>query len=280
MDERGPGSPRPNEDVPRGTPDGAGLDPAVAPTPPPGAPSPTVPTEAVEPPSVRLASPPEPAGPRRVGSGLSVIVGVLAIVAIGAVGAYGYSLDRDLGAARSTLASTVADLDATTATLEDTDADLAATTTELSAATDERISLDGTIAELSAAVEDQTECVELQSAALDELARISDLQTDNFNRTAENSTWDKSAQKRANAVDDALDAYYEAYSKAFDGNLSSARGWAQKGKDAQTVIAAQATQQAAELALIDRSAAEIEAALDALEQQLASIERVCGQVAP
>lgn len=240
----------------------------------------SVATEPIEAPVVRLAPPPEPAGPRRVGSRLAILVGALAIIAIGGVAAFGYSLNQDLAATRSTLASTEADLATTTSTLQTTTSDLGETSNELEAATAERADLDATVAELSAEVAVRTECVTLQTAALEELARISDLQTANFNRTAEDSTWAKSSAKRANAVSDALDAYYQAYSKAFDGAITSARDWAAKGKAAVGVIATQATQQAAELALIDRSAAEIQAAIDALETQLGRIEASCQEVAP
>ena len=98
----------------------------------------------------------------------------------------------------------------------------------------------------------------LQTSALEELGVISELQTDNFNRTTEGSTWAKAEDKRNKAVGDALNAYYQAYSKAFDRNLSSARAWAAKGKEAVAVVAVQAKQQVAEFDLIDRSAAEIE----------------------
>jgi Tfp pilus assembly protein PilO len=150
----------------------------------------------------------------------------------------------------------------------------------LAAATAERTALDETITELSAEVASQTACLAFQTSDLTELTRIAELQTANFNRSAEGSTWAKAEAAREKAIKDALDAYYQAYSKAFDGAISSARAWAAKGKDAEAAIAAQAKQQAAELALIDRSAAEIEAALDALEKQLASTQTSCTEVAP
>jgi uncharacterized coiled-coil protein SlyX len=240
----------------------------------------TVATEVVETPPVKIAAAPGPAGPRRVGSRLGVVVGVLGILAIGGVTAFGYSLNQDLTSTRATLATTETNLGSTRTTLDQTSGRLDETTADLSAATEERTALDDTIEELSAEVASQTECVTLQGADLDELARISGLQNDNFNRTSETSTWAKAADRRVKAVHDALDAYYQAYSKAFDGALSSARAWAQKGKDAEAVIAAQAKQQAAELALIDRSAAEIQAALDALEKRLTSTEATCREVAP
>ena len=241
---------------------------------------PPVPTEAVETPPVTIAPQPEPPGRRRVGRGLSVVIAVLGVLAIGGVAVLGYSLNQDLTSTRSTLATTEGDLGSTTTTLDKTTADLGATTESLAAAKTERTDLDATVADLGAQVSQQTACVKLQTDALDELGRISDLQTANYNRTTRGSTWDEAEVKRNKAVSAALDAYYQAYSKAFDGNKSSARAWADKGQAAEDVIAAQAKQQLAEFALIDSKAKEIEAAINALAAKLTTAEATCAEVAP
>jgi hypothetical protein len=271
MDEHGSGTAGPggaaaSEDVSDRPPEAIDTDNGVA-------------TELVETPPVTIAAAPPPRGPRRVGSRFTVIVGALSVLAIAGVGALGYSLSQDLTATRSSLAASETDLGSTRSTLDDTSVALATTKSELAGAVSSREALDQTIAELSGEVADQTACVVQQMDALLELARISDLQTDNFNRTSDGSTWAVSADKREKAVGNAIDAYYNAYSKAFDGATSAARDWAAKGKDARGVIAAQAKQQLAEFALIDRSAAEIQAALDALETDLAALEEACREVA-
>lgn len=235
-------------------------------------------TEVVEPPPVHAFVPEQPRGRRRVGGRLSVVMAVLAILAIGGAAALGYSLNQDLSAARSRLASTEGDLGTTKTTLVDTSGTLDATTTSLAAAKSERSDLDARVVDLAAQVASQAECVILQKSALKELGVISDLQTDNFNRTTEGSTWAKAEDKRSKAVADALDAYYQAYSKAFDRNLTSARAWAVKGKAAVDIIAVQAKQQVAEFDLIDRSAATIEIAINKLEQQLKTTESTCEEV--
>jgi cell division protein FtsB len=235
-------------------------------------------TEVVEPPPVHAFVPDEPRGRRRVGGRLSAVIAVLAILAIGGAGALGYSLNQDLTAARANLATTEGDLGTTKTTLTDTTGTLDATTTTLAATKAERSKLDAEVVDLAAQVASQAECVILQKAALKELGVISDLQTDNFNRTTEGSTWAKAEDKRNKAVSDALDAYYQAYSKAFDRNLSSARAWAAKGKEAVAVLAVQAKQQAAEFDLIDRSAATIEIAINKLEEQLKKTETTCEAV--
>lgn len=236
-----------------------------------------IPTETVEPPPVHVFVPEQPSGRRRVGGRVSAVLAVLGVLAIGGAAVLGYSLNQDLSATRATLASTEGDLGTTKSTLVDTNTTLDATNTTLAGATEERSGLDAQVSDLAAQVATQAKCLVLQTAALDELSRIEGLQTDNFNRTTENSTWAKAEIKRSKAVADALDAYYQAYSKAFDRNLSSARAWAAKGKEAQGVIAVQAKQQVAELDLIDRSAAEIAAALDALEKQLNTTESTCAE---
>jgi hypothetical protein len=234
-------------------------------------------TEAVEPPPVHVLVPGDHRSRRRVGGRASVLLAVLGVLAIGGSAALGYSLNQDLTAARASLASTEGDLATTKSSLVDTNGTLDATNTSLAGAKEERSGLDAQVSDLAAQVATQAQCVVLQTKALDELSRIEGLQTDNFNRSTENSTWAKAEVKRNKAVGEALNAYYQAYSKAFDRNLSSARAWAAKGKEALSVIAVQAKQQVAELALIDRSAAEIKVALDALEQQLKSTESACAE---
>jgi len=235
-------------------------------------------TDVVEPPPVHAFVPEEPRGRRRVGGRLSALVAVLAILAVGGAGALGYSLNLDLTAARATLAATEGDLGTTKTTLTDTTGTLDATTATLATAKADRSKLDAEVVDLAAQVASQAECVILQESALKELGVISDLQTDNFNRTTEGSTWAKAEEKRNKAVSDALAAYYQAYKKAFDRNLSSARAWAAKGKAAVAVLAVQAKQQAVEFDLIDRSAATIEVAINKLERQLKKTESTCEAV--
>jgi len=235
-------------------------------------------TEVVEPPPVHVFVPEQPTGRRRVGGRLSAVIALLAILAIGGAAALGYSLSQDLTAVRSTLAATEGDLGTTKTTLTDTSGTLDATTTTLAGAKAERSKLDAEVVDLAAQVASQAECVILQKSALKELGVISGLQTDNFNRTTIGSTWSKSEDKRNKAASDALDAYYQAYSKAFDRNLSSARAWAAKGKEAVAILAVQAKQQAAEFDLIDRSAAAIETAINKLEEQLKKTETTCEAV--
>jgi chromosome segregation ATPase len=237
-------------------------------------------TEAVEPPPVQIATVDRPDGPRRVGGRAAALVVVVAIALIGGVAYLGYTLNQDLGSTRSTLSSTEVDLDSTNATLDETSASLASTSEKLADATAERTDLDAQITDLSGQVAIQTECVTLQKAALLELVRISLLQTENFNRTTEGSSWDKAEKKRAANITTALDEFYKAYSAAFQGSSGTAKAHSDKGKTAQAKIAEAEAQLVAELNVVDSKAAEIQAAIDALEKQLTTTEATCEGVAP
>lgn len=219
-----------------------------------------------------------PSGGRRIRRAPALIAGVGALVLIAATAALGHSLDQDLVATRSTFATTTARLAATTGTLASTSSALDETTVTLAAATEEREGLETTVTELSAQVKTQIDCAARQSTAIGELGRLSDLQTDNFNRTAEKSKWEKADDAREKAISAALDAYYRAYSRAFDGARSAARVEADKGAEAVARINAEEKKMAAEQKVVDAAADDIEKALDALEAQLVALESTCQAV--
>jgi chromosome segregation ATPase len=250
-----------------------------SPTPDTLEPAAPVETEAVEAPPVTVATVDRPPGPRRVGMRVAAVIGIVAVLGIGAVAYAGYSTNQDLQATRTTLATTETDLGSDRTELDETTATLATTEAELAARTTEREELDGTIEELSGQVATQTQCVRLQDEALAELIRISDLQTDNFNRTAENSAWATAEAKRGENVDVALDAFYEAYRSAFQGATGTAKSHSDRGKAAQSNIKEAEAQEVAELNLVDSKAAEILTAIDALEQHLTETETVCEGIA-
>lgn len=215
---------------------------------------------------------------RRVRRAPALIAGIVALATIAATGALGYSLDQDLAAARAGLTTTTATLGTTTTTLATTTTTLGDTTVALAAATKEREGLEATVTELSAQVKTQTDCAARQSTAIGELSRLSNLQTDNFNRTAEKSKWEKADNAREKAISDALGAYYRAYSRAFDGSRSAARVEADKGAKAVARINAEEKKMAVEQKIVDAAADDIEKALDALEAQLVALESTCQEV--
>jgi hypothetical protein len=237
-------------------------------------------TEAVEPPPVTVANVERPDGPRRVGGRIAAVVGLFAILAIGGAAYLGFSLNQDLEATRSTLATTTSELGTTQASLDETDATLVTTESELADRIAAREALDAEIADLTGQVATQTECVRLQEEALAELITISDLQTANFNRTADESTWARAEEKRGENIDQALDSFYEAYKAAFQGATTTAKNHANRGDAARARLADADRQQGDELRLIDEKAAEIQAAIDALEQHLTETQAVCEGAAP
>lgn len=212
---------------------------------------------------------------RRVRRAPALLAGVAALVAIAATAALGYSRDQDLAAAWDGLTTTTSKLASTTETLATTTTTLNDTTVTLAAASEEREGLESQVTELSAQVAAQIDCAERQSSALDELSRISSLQTDNFNRTAEKSTWAKADDAQDKAISAALKAYYEAYRNAFVGSRSAARVEADKGSKAEARIKAEEKTMAAEQKLVDAAAGNIEKALDALEAQLGTLGSTC-----
>lgn len=250
--------------------------PASAPQPPW---SPTVEPVAAEPPSLALKRNP-PDGRRRVGRAPVAIVLALGLLAIGGTAVLGNGLSQDLAASRAQLAATTGEVATASASLVDTTAKLDETTKELADAGTKRTQADTIVAGLEKQVATQTECVRLQAAALDELVRISDLLTDNFNRTAEDSAYAKANESREKALGSAIDNYYLAYKNAFLGSTSAARGYAAKGKTAEGTVTAQEKVQAKELAAVNAGAKVIEAAIDALEVQLDAMAATCGEVAP
>lgn len=280
-------TPRPADEPPRSEPfqadppgalDETSLIDTPTSTPHPAATS-TVEPVSADPPSLVLEREP-PDGRRRVGWAPVAIVLALGLLAIGGTAVLGNGLSQDLAAGRTQLAATTGKITTASASLVDTTARLNETTTELTAAGTDRTKAETIVAGLEKQVATQTECVRLQAAALDELVRISGLLTDNFNRTAKNSVYAKADASREKALDSALDNYYLAYSKAFDGAASAARGYAAKGKTAESTVAAQEKVQAKELAAVNAGAKEIEAAIDALEVQLDTMASTCGEVAP
>src|SRR5688572_26337926 len=94
----------------------------------------------------------DPPGGRRFGRTPAVVAGVAALVLIAATAAFGYSLDRDLAATRSTLATTTSNLATTRGSLSSTSTTLDETTATLAAAARDREGLEMTVTELSAQV--------------------------------------------------------------------------------------------------------------------------------
>ena len=252
----------------------------VVPTPAPVDTETAVATQAVEPPPVQIATVERPAGPRRVGGRKAAIVAIVGVVAIGAVAYVGYNLNQDLSSTRASLASTQDDLGSTQSTLDDKTTKLATTKKDLEAANAQKADLDSQVTDLSAQVATQTQCVTLQRAALAELVVISELQTQNYNRTTIGSAWDTAEKRRGDGVTTALDEFYKAYSAAFQGSKGTAKTHADLGKAAQAKIADAEQRLLNELKLIDTKNTEIETAINNLETQIKTTESTCEEAAP
>jgi hypothetical protein len=213
--------------------------------------------------------------PRRVAGRTVGLVGFSGIVLAAALGAWGVSATGDLEGVRTTTASTQIDLASVRTTLDTTSRSLEEAKAELATASTEREAREAEVPVLLVEVGSEVDCIAMYSEAVDELDRISGLEIDNFNRSGEDSVWQAAEDIRAKAMTTALDAYYKAYSDAMFGRTNAARTSVAKGKAAERTIAAQEKKQAVEIATIDRTAAEIETAIDALEARLVATDGAC-----
>lgn len=224
------------------------------------------------------APPPPPSrGPRRVPGRLLALVVVFGLALAGTLAYLGYTARTDaaetdvrIGAARTELDDATADLAAAERKLAETKRTLEVTAAERARLADEVEGLDGQAAAGG-------RCLTEQSALIAELTRIADMDTDNFNRTTEGSAWATAFATADRSVTTALDRYYDAYSEAFFNRDSKARQYASQAAAAVERLREQRRIMATEQQVIDATALEVQAALDAAEARLVAAERLCGE---
>lgn len=217
---------------------------------------------------------------RRISRRSALVAAMVALALAAGFGAWGYTLTTELGRERATLASTEAERVSTGTTLASTRQTMTDTQAELETATESRLDREAVEASLRGQVADSLACIDLQQEVLHETRAISELETDNFNRTAEDSDYEKAAVAREAAVTAVLDAYYEAYNHSFDGRAAAAREAGAEGDAARKTIAAHDKTLATEQAAVDAGAAAVDERLDKLNDLLAEAEATCAKVAP
>lgn len=221
----------------------------------------------------------EPArGPRRARWRVVAGMVVVAVAATAGFAAWGVTSNDALTSARGSLASTQTDLASTTASVDAASADLATVRGTLATTTTARAERASQAAALEAQVTTEIECLDRQQAALDELRRITDLSIDNFNRTAEKSTWDVARMARGKALNDASEAYYQGYKLSFEGNATAARAAAARGRADVATVTAQEKIMRDQQAIIDSASVDIETAIDALADKLNETDAACAAV--
>ena len=207
--------------------------------------------------------------PRAVPRTAVIALAIAGLAILGIAVALGYSTSQQLVTQQAALA-------ARQATLASVKSDAAVAQGSLDQAKKTHSSLDEDVAGLKTKVDGQTACIRAQQANLTELDRISGLLTDNFNRTSEKSEFEKAAETRADALGDALNAYYQAALAKARGDTATANSWLTKAIAYEKKADEKGAFQNSELKAVDASAKDIEAALTALEGQLDQTATTCG----
>jgi hypothetical protein len=192
--------------------------------------------------------------------GWPIVVGFLA-VGLAAASVFAVTTNSSLGETRTALAST--------------EADLASATAEHVAAQSEVERLRSAEIALKGQLEGRDACIAALAADQVELNRIHVEETDNFNRGAETSVRAKADVARDKALGKAIDYYFQAYQRAFNGNRSGANASIDKGNAALKTANAKLRIIEAETKEINLATDRIEKELAALADQIASTTAMC-----
>ena len=192
---------------------------------------------------------------RRIPSwALRVAVGVLAVAFV-LTATWGYVTASDLGQTRTSLAAADANVSQLSTEVAGLRGDLAEQESRGDA-------LDARVAALTDRVKDQDECIAAQSAGLGLLEQIHSIQVSINNLTAENSVAAKADDARTVAFSAAIDAYFEAYSAAWDGRYQAANNWIDEGNAQGSEAGRQTSIYNAEIDKVNELVGEVETVLD------------------
>jgi len=198
---------------------------------------------------------------------LAALVG---LALVGSAGAVGYSASQELARQQANLSQAQAEL----ATQK---SDLASVQGSLAEARTTHAALVESVASVQTTLDGQTACVDARRADFDELDRISKLLNDNWNRTSEDSEFQGAKEARADALNDARDAYYQAALKRSLGQISSSNSWLSKARAYEKKADEKKVFMDSVLKAVDTTAGEIEAALNALQSTLEQTRATCAR---
>jgi len=221
-------------------------------------------------PAGRRLTPPHGSAPRTIPRWLLLLVALLGIAALGGAGAVGYAATQELSRQQS-------DLEAAQAELQSAKTDLASVQASVAEAQATHRQAADRLAALTRTFEAQTACVDARDADFRELDRISRLLNDNWNRTAEGSDFDKAAEARNDAINDALKGYNRAAYRRSLGQISSANSWLAKARAAEKLAAQKKTFMDGVLADVSDAATDIKSDLDELEARLDQTRVTCAR---
>lgn len=153
---------------------------------------------------------------------LAPVLCVVLAISLALTGFWAYSLNRDLEEAQSELA-------AARETIAGQSEQLAALRSDIDREVARGDELSADVAGLEARVANQDACIAALEIDASILNDVADMQIELNNLTAIGSVWAAASDEYDALTGTALDAYYEAYSVAFDGNYAAANEWIASG---------------------------------------------------
>jgi chromosome segregation ATPase len=122
----------------------------------------------------------------------------------------------------------------------------------------------------------QEECIAALRERQVELSHIATLQTENYNRFVSDSVWGKAFAANQKAMSTAIDDYYNAYSRAFNGALSAANTWIDRGNTQVDKANKQLSVMNSEIEAGNQANQDIEGALSDVVTAILEAATTCG----
>jgi len=204
-----------------------------------------------------------------------IAIVVLSILLL-ATGGFAYATSRTLDDTRGSLSATQLQLDSTKTSLSAANTDLDTTKGLLTTERSSRVSAQAQVTQLQGRVAKQDQCIQAMNDSIRELGGIQVAITAAYNNTATGSRWATASAARQAAVNGALDAYYQAYLNAFNGQKTTANSFVASGNVYLQTAKDQIAIMNAEVAANDQATATNGAALSSYNTHFAQTKATCG----
>lgn len=207
-----------------------------------------------------------------------VIVGaVISALALGLVasGAWGVSTKSELDSTRADLATTQGTVTQLQSTLDTVSGQLRTTEGNLAAERQHSDALGANNASLQSQVASLNSCMAELRTEQTEFQALVARQSDNFNATAKGSKWDAARSTQIAQLLKVADAYYDAYSAAWDEHYSSANSFIAKGNAAYKRAVAAAKTMSAEIGKVNAETDALDSAWAALQGRIDATAATC-----
>ncbi len=261
--------------APPSVPPGPSNAPVVDPINPPPTAPPSPPPSAASGPSAGAPEMVQFSYERRRPGLLVPLIFLGLVIAIVALGVVGYTTLQDVSRARDEFYTASVALSEANASVASTEAALASATAAAAEAKSQAIDLTRRVNDLDAALSHQTECTTQLATQTAELARITDLQRQNVNRYADNSTWATANAARDKALNNALSDFFKAYQAAFKGQKASANSWISAANKEVSVANSKLAVIQGEIKAGNAQTKTISDALTALSTSVAATKATC-----